>query len=402
MRGTDITDFKRTYRTRNEGVFPDRLVIDLQKEWDLKYGENPSQHGAIYSLNSVNGHNASIIAELTDLQSVRSDGKGKGGLSATNTADITRGMDCLKYFTKTPAIVMMKHNTVSGFAKQSSPDQKQVDLFRLCREVDRRSNFGCVMASNRPINMETATAMFEIPHFFVDVLAAPEYDDGVIGYIQSKKNDIRIAQFSQLNRLPKFYGDDTYGMLSIKEMPTGRINVQDLFLTSIKGPEDLIFDPMVIDRDGVKHIVKRDPPHNKLGDLLTTWLLNCSSVRSNGVVCVKDGVTVAVGSGQVERVGAVENMIIKGMQKAMDRAGIKYDPLMGIQGWSQLGENPFQGAVVSSDGFFPFGDSIDLLARMGIAAIIQPFGSNRDAEVIDAANKHNIAMAATCERCFLH
>ncbi|MBL7147880.1 MAG: hypothetical protein ISS82_03580 [Nanoarchaeota archaeon] len=401
MRGTDISSMKKEYRTRNEGDFPDELTIKLQKEWDLKYGENPNQHAAIYFLDEINGINASKIARLTNIRSVRSDGKGKGGLSLTNTMDISRALNNLKFYPN-PTVVIMKHNIVSGFATQTNPNQSLTDLFRLARDSDLRSNFGGTLAMNLPLDMETTEAMYELlPKFFTDVLAAPEYEEGVLGYIEKKSKNIRIGQFSNLDCLPKFQGDEIYGLLSLKEMPGGRIGVQDIYLTSIKGPENLVTDPMVIN-DDKKHIIARDPTPDEAKDLLIAWYLNIEGARSNGVVMIRNGVLVSMGSGQVERVGAVEQAIVKGMQKAMDREGIKYDPLMGIQGYGQLINNPFNGAVCSSDAFFPFRDSIDLLARVGVTAVVQPYGSLNDHEVIDAANKHNIAMPATLERCFGH
>jgi phosphoribosylaminoimidazolecarboxamide formyltransferase/IMP cyclohydrolase len=125
-------------------------------------------------------------------------------------------------------------------------------------------------------------------------------------------------------------------------------------------------------------------------------------VKSNGIVVVRNGVTQAVGSGQVERFGAVAQCIVKGMQKAMDREGIRYDSLRGIAGYENLKDNPFKGASASSDAFFPFPDSVEIFGRVGVSAIVQPYGSIHDAEVIDAANKYNMAMPATLERCFLH
>src|SRR5574342_907090 len=122
-RGTDISKFRRAYSTRNEGHFPRIKAIMLEKEWDLKYGENPNQHAAIYFL-----QNARLIAELTNLQSVRSDGKGKGGLSLTNTMDITRAMDNLKWFAD-PACAIMKHNILAGFKKQTQKESQE-ELFR--------------------------------------------------------------------------------------------------------------------------------------------------------------------------------------------------------------------------------------------------------------------------------
>src|SRR3989344_5615881 len=173
-RGTDITKFKHAYRERNEGDFPDRLEILLKKRWDLKYGENPAQHGAIYSLTELNEVDVRTIPDhLTDLRYVRSDDQGKGGLSLTNTMDITRAMDVLKFF-DVPAVAIMKHNIVSGFAKQTN-NQSLTDLFRLARDADLRSNFGGTAVFNRTLDRETANALYELKGenpFFVDVLAA--------------------------------------------------------------------------------------------------------------------------------------------------------------------------------------------------------------------------------------
>src|SRR3989338_5218095 len=405
-KGVDVTEFKRRYRTRSEGDFPQELVLRLRKEWDLKYGENPNQQGAIYVLAGVAEYNTSRIAELTNIQSVRADGKGKGGLSLNNMLDITRAMDNLKWFSQ-PAVVIQKHTIDAGVAVQRDLTQTQRDLFRLARDADRRSTFGGTAAFNRPLTKETAETLYEryapreSGHWFVDVIAAPGYEEGVVWYIQSKASDVRIAEFSHLEALPRFQGDDTKGLISIKEMPGGRVGIQDLYLTSIIGAGDFLDHPYVT-REGGRIKVERAPTASEKEDLLMAWYLNISCARSNGVVFVRDGVTVAIGSGQVERGGAVEQAIVKGMQKAMDREGIIYDPLMGIAGYEQLKNQPFQGAVCSSDGFFPFDDSLKLLVRVGVTAAVQPFGSQNDDVVIKGANLYKVAMVATGERCFGH
>lgn len=405
VEATDISSFKRKYREKNEGDFPDEMIIKLKKDSDKKYGENPGQQCAVYTIDEINEKNTKKMAELTNLQYVRSDNKGKGGLSLTNEMDITRAMDNLKFFNDGKAVAIMKHNIVSGFAKQTSDEQKMVDLFRLARDADRRSNFGGTAVFNRILDMETAKAMFELrgeSPFFVDVLAAPGYDDGVLAYVKEQSKNIRIAQFSSLDKLPKFQGDETYGLVSIKEMPGGRVGIQDVYLTSIKSKEDLVLHPKVVDKKGKEHTIDRAPTDEEASDLLTAWYLNIAGARSNGVVFVKNGVSIAMGSGQVERVGAVEQAIVKGMQKAMDREGIEYDALKGIEGSEKLSKNPFEGAACSSDAFFPFGDSIERLARVGVSAVVQPYGSISDFNVIETANKFKIAMPATLERCFGH
>ncbi len=403
-RGTDITQFKRAYREKNTGDFPSDLALRLRKESDKKYGENPSQHCAVYTISGVNKNDAGILPRVARVRYVRSDDEGKGGLSLTNEMDITRAMDVLKFFDE-PAVVIMKHNIVSGFAKQVNPAQTLTDLFRLARDADIRSNFGGTAVFNRHLDMETAKALYELKGtnpFFVDVLGALDYAAGVLDYVQSQSKNVRTAQISSPYALPKFQGDNTYNLLSFKEMPTGRIGVQDLYLTSIKSADDFVLDPMVVDRKGERHVIKNDPTRRELDDLLTAWYVNVAGVRSNGVVFVRNGVSVAIGSGQVERVGAIEQAIVKGVQKYMDRIDIQYDPLRGIGTNEFIMREAFNGAVCSSDAFFPFPDSVELLSRVCVTAVVQPYGSVNDAAVIDAANKYNIAMPATLERAFGH
>jgi len=404
----DIGKFKQVYRARNEGDFPKEIIIVLKKMNDLKYGENPNQHAAMYTVKSENGKLIPPSAVL-DLTYVRSDEQGKGGLSQTNVMDICRATDVLKFFPD-PAVVIMKHNIVSGFAKASSEQPSShalPELFRAARDCDLRSNFGGTAVFNRPLDMETAEALFELKGespFFVDVIAATEYEAGVIDYLQSRSKTIRIAKtdYDGILRLPKFVGDDCHGLYSLKDLGGGWIAIQDLLLTRIRSNDDFILRPMVADNERKYHIIETLPSEKNLDDLLTAWYLNLAGARSNGVVFVKDDVLVSMGSGQVERVGAVEQAIIKGTQKAMDRLNIKYDSLMGIAGALEHGINPFLGASCSSDGFFPFSDSVDLLARVGVAAVAPPYGSKNDYLVIDAANRHRIAMPATLERCFGH
>jgi len=399
-RDIDITNFKVKYRERNEGDFPDEMLINLRKLWNLRYGENPGQQGVMYL---VNGINAKILSDVLDLKSVRTDSLGKGGLSLTNMMDITRAIDVLKYF-DVPAWAIMKHVLLSGFAKQTKDSQSTTDLFRLARDSDLLSNFGGVAVTNRVLTMDNAKALYELRGedlFFVDVVAAPGYEEGVIDYIQSQSKTIRIAQFSGMERLPKFQGDDTLGLFSIKEMPGGIVGVQDIYLTSVKTKDDLIVKPYLV-KDSVKLQVEREPTEQEKDDLLTSWWINISGARSNGIVGVRRGVSIAMGSGQVSRVDAVTYAIIKGMQKAMQKEGIRFDALHGVSGYDRLKDNPFEGSAFSSDGFFPFGDSLELLAKVGCRAVIEPFGSVRDDNVIDTANKLGIALVATGERAFGH
>lgn len=183
-------------------------------------------------------------------------------------------------------------------------------------------------------------------------------------------------------------------------MQTGRVIIQTPYLSSIRNATDLIFDALV-KKNSKEYVVERDPTQNEMDDLLSAWYVNIA-VRSNGIVLMKNGVSVAIGTGQQERVGALEQAITKAYQKAFDREKIIYDPLEGAYNRFKLSSNPLEGAVCASDGFFPFRDSIDLLHRARVSAVIQPGASIRDYEVIEAVNQHKMAMAFTLERCFAH
>jgi len=384
-RGTDVSDMKKTYRTVVAGEFPECLNLGLIKESELRYGENPNQPAAVYQFDE------NFLPVITNIRMAKS---GKGGLSATNYMDVTRALDILKFFDE-PSVAVMKHLIPSGFSTQYQ-NESLADIYRKARDTDARSAFGSIVVSNMPIDKATAEAIMES---YVEGVAAPEFEEGAMQILEQKK-DIRAILYSNLNKLPKFVGEDIKGLYDMKVLPTGRLIVQKPYLTSIKSSKDLILDPLV-KKDGKDYVVERDPTENELKDMMTAWYINFG-VRSNGIVFVKNGTTLAVGSGQQERVGAVEQAIVKAYQKEMDRRGIKYNPLQGIVQVMGESVNPLEGAVISSDAFFPFRDSIDLIASVGVKAIIQPGGSVKDYEIIEAVNEHKMAMALTLERCFGH
>lgn len=381
----NVSDLKKMYRTVNAGEYPDEMNLSLTKETDLRYGENPNQPGAEYSFKDAS------IAKLTNIELLKS---GKGGLSATNIMDVVRAMEILKYFDE-PSVSVMKHIIPSGFATQCDNNTIK-EIYKNARDADARSAFGSVVVFNREVDKETAE---EIMTSYVEAVAAPSFDKAAEEVLSAKKN-MRLLTFDNLDKIPKFAGDSTDGIFDVKIMGAGRLIVQKPYLCKIKTKDDLIIHPMIKNED--KEIsVKKDPTEQEMKDLLTSWYINLG-VRSNGIVIVKDGVTLAVGSGQQERVGAAEQAIMKSYQKAMDRENIEYDSLNVMASISKLSENPLKGSVISSDGFFPFRDSIDLLAKQGITAVIQPGGSVKDFEIVEAANDHNMSMVFTTERCFNH
>jgi len=175
-----------------------------------------------------------------------------------------------------------------------------------------------------------------------------------------------------------FAGDKTYGPGDVSIYSNGMFFVQRPYLTSIRGPDDLITRPRITKKK-TDYVMAREPTEQETQDLLDAWYI-CMGVRSNGIVFYRDGMALAVGAGEQERVGAVEKAIEKALKK---------------------GHN-LEGAVLASDGFFPFRDSIDEVSNYGITAVVQPGGSRKDYEVIKACNEYNMAMVFTGERCFAH
>lgn len=405
-RGTDVAPMARRYRTANPGEFPDALTVQLQQEAVLRYGENPNQPAAVY------GFAGSNLASLTNVRLAKS---GKGGLSATNLMDVTRGMYLVGFFQK-PAVAVMKHTIPSGVAVQLDGEDL-ADTYADARDADARSAFGSVVVFNTPVDKAAAETLVAT---YIEGVAAPEFGEGAMEILEQKK-DLRAILFSNMGRMPRFAGDDTQGLYDLKVLPTGRVIAQKPYLSSIRSAKNLVLDPMV-NKDGRAYTVERSPTPEELDDMLMAWYVNLG-VRSNGIVFVQDGLTLAVGSGQQERIGAVEQAILKSIQKELDRQGIPYDALdiaasvpflkpepmrttQKVLNWlmrrGMLTESPLEGAVCSSDAFFPFRDSVDTMARVGVSAIIQPGGSVRDHEVIAAVNQHDMAMAFTLERCFGH
>ncbi len=357
----DVSDLKNVYRRKVEDDYPERLELALEKEASLRYGENPNQPGALYRAGGPVG--------ITLLKS------GKGGLSATNLMDVTRALDILKYF-DAPSVAVMKHTVPSGFATQHDAEGLK-DIYAKARDADARSAFGSVVVLNREVDEETAE---ELLTSFVEAVVAPSFSMRAEALLGEKKS-MRLLTFSGLDLLAKYEGDDASGINDVKSLPAGRVVVQKPFLTRIKEVSSLVLRPAVTGKDGVTASVEREPSTEEAKDLLTAWWVNLG-VRSNGIVIVKDGVTLAVGSGQQERVGAVEQALTKAYQKAMDRQGTPYQAMRVMESVESLAKNPLAGAVLSSDGFFPFRDSIDLLAAHGITAVVQPGGSIRDKDVI--------------------
>ncbi|MBN9416904.1 hypothetical protein ABS71_02225 [bacterium SCN 62-11] len=337
---------KTAYRTARAESLPEQIEIKigdqqlvLQKQGSLRYGENPHQSAAYYN-------------QRATLEWVKD---GKGGSSWTNLADLDQASKVLR-FMEQPAALVMKHLNPSGVAQGAH----LADVYRAARDCDARSAFGGVAVVNRKLDVKTVEAMQE---GFLEVVAAPDFEPEALELLNTKK-DLRVARIQAPNTLPRFAGDTA--PLELRVLADGGCLVQEGFLSQVRGQDDL-------------EVKVGEPSAQQLQDLLFAWHVT-TGVRSNGVVIVRDGATLAVGTGQQERVGAVEQAIQKAQEKG----------------------HQLQGAVLASDGFFPFRDSIDRIAAAGIQAIVQPGGSVKDAEVFEACQEHGIVMVFSGERCFGH
>src|SRR3989344_9408926 len=221
MRGTNITALTEKYRKAVASPFPDLLTRAFAKRANLRYGENPNQSAGIYDMTNSN------IPRAVDIRLVKN---AKEGWSATNFMDVVRGMYVVGFFPMPAATVLqedeqhpgaaavMKHCIPSGLARQHNGNSLD-DIYCKARDVDKRSAYGGVVVLNRPLDVVTAEA---IHSSFVEVVAAPGYEEGTVGKFDDKK-ELRLVEFSHLERIPRFVGDDTDGLLDFKMLPTGNV-----------------------------------------------------------------------------------------------------------------------------------------------------------------------------------
>jgi phosphoribosylaminoimidazolecarboxamide formyltransferase/IMP cyclohydrolase len=366
---------RKDYLTKNVGDYPDTVSImgrTYAKVEDLRYGTNPHQPAAYYKPAGV----ASTIGDMEVLKT------GKSGLSQTNLEDVSYSLNIVKFF-ETPCCACMKHVNPSGAAVAVAGDNL-VDVYRKARDCDPRAAFGSVVTFNVPVDLDTAA---EIMSTFVECVVAPDFQDGVLDVFNDQETykinkSIRIIRVRNIDRLPRFVGDDTAGYETIKVLADGSIVVAAPLLTHVRSVADL--KPAAGASKTLGDVVSEvQPTEQQLKDLLAAWYINLN-VRSNGVILVKNGGALSVGTGEQDRVGAVEQALWKYEQKY------------------QGPETSLQGAVMSSDGFFPFYDAVEIAAAKGVKAIVAPAGSIKDAEVIAKANELGVALRHAPERIFSH
>lgn len=365
---------RASYISRNIGDFFKEFEIDgikYVKVDDLRYGTNPHQPAAFYK--PVNY--PSPVGSLEILKT------GKSGLSQTNLEDISYSLNIVKFF-DAPACAVMKHVNPSG-AAVALKDETVREVYIKARDCDPRAAFGSTIGFNCNVDFGIAE---EIMATFTECVVAPSFSDEALAVFNDSarfklNSSIRIIKCGNLSELPKFVGQADKQHRTLKTLADGSIVIAEPLLTNLRSIDDIRVAEAENSRSG-RQMSLYNPTKEQLRDLLAAWYVNIN-VRSNGVVIFKNGETLAVGTGEQDRVGAVEQAIEKFKQKYQ-------------------GKQSIEDSVMSSDGFFPFPDAVEIAAKAGVKAIIAPAGSLSDADVIKRANELGVALTYAPERIFSH
>lgn len=332
--------FGALHESGEREIFPRTFNSQFIKAQDLRYGENPHQRAAFYVEREPREASVATASQL----------QGKE-LSFNNIADTDAALECVKSFNEGPACVIVKHANPCGVALGNS----LFEAYSRAYQTDPTSAFGGIIAFNRALDATTAKAIIE--RQFVEVIIAPAVREDALPILSTKTN-VRVLVCGE-------WSDYQTAALDYKRV-TGGLLVQDRDIGMIN-PTDL------------KIVTQRPPAAQEMRDLLFAWK-TAKFVKSNAIVYCKDHMTIGIGAGQMSRVYSARIAAIK----AADAGLI------------------VKGSVMASDAFFPFRDGLDSAAEVGVTAVIQPGGSMRDQEVIDAANQHGIAMVFTGMRHFRH
>lgn len=428
-----MEDIKGMYKKIVKDRFPDTIKIDMggqvleyrKKVWNiydadekcdvergLRYGENPDQPSAMYEL--VNGNivlgdvrffdfDAGLASRVTEKEMLQV-GKHPGKINLT---DVDNALNILRFLDLKPACAIMKHNNPCGAAHGST----LAEAFNKAFWCDRIAAFGGAVVLTKTVDVETARAM--VPYYF-EVVCAPDFEGEAIDILKKWKN-LRLLQIKEMERLQTY---KTKRIIDFKSLMDGGLIIQESQPFRIKGKEDL--KPAETIYKGGPYRIKRAPTEEEYDDMLFGWHVE-SGVSSNSALFVKDEATVAIGTGEQDRVGVVEIAVFKAYTKFMDKmvfkkygvpyAVFKLEAQKGLRRMEDLIEAEkstreqqagLKGSVVVSDGFFPFRDGVDAAIKEGVTGVIQPGGSERDFEVIDACNESDVTMVFTGQRLFKH
>ncbi len=330
---------------QTEAATPRRISFSGTLKQELRYGENPHQNAALYLTDENERPGAALSTQV----------QGKE-LSYNNLNDTDAAFELVSEFEE-PTVAIIKHANPCGVGS----NQNILTAYENALSCDPTSAFGGIIALNRPLNAELAEA---ITKRFVEVIIAPSIESAAIDIVAKKKN-IRVLTTGSMPKSGQ------------KRRMVTRIASGLLVQES---------DTMLLNDNDLKIVTDRDPTQQELKDMLFSFKV-AKHVKSNAIVYAKDATTVGIGAGQMSRIDSSRIAAWKAEEAAKEA------------GWD---ETRTKGSVVASDAFFPFADGLIAAANAGVTAIIQPGGSIRDQEVIDAANERGLAMAFTGMRHFRH
>jgi phosphoribosylaminoimidazolecarboxamide formyltransferase/IMP cyclohydrolase len=334
-----ISSYFVRHPPRDREVDDGSLRLVFKHKLTLRYGENPHQVGYFKREPEIK---RPCIATAEPLH-------GKE-LSYNNILDLDAALNLVQEFAG-PACVVVKHNNPCGAAVSAT----LADAFRAAWDGDPKSAFGGILAFNRPVDADTASALMD-PRAkrFIECVIAPDYDPRALDALKRWKENVRLLRTGELVGGPQ-------------GLDYRRVDGGLLVQTRDAGADD---------PGQWKVVTKRKPTEDEFLALHFAWLV-CKHVKSNAIVLAKGGAVVGVGAGQMSRVDSVEIAVRKAGERSRE-------------------------AVLASDAFFPFRDNVDLASTAGVAAIIQPGGSVRDADSIAACDEHGVAMVFTGVRHFRH
>jgi phosphoribosylaminoimidazolecarboxamide formyltransferase/IMP cyclohydrolase len=430
-----MADFKQMYKTLMDDHFPERMIIQFgnqilvyrKRSWKipdestgeviekgLRYGENPGQEAALYEL--ANGNlvlggrqfieaGKGLVSSISEEDMIQS-GKHPGKINFT---DADNALNILKYLMDRPAAAIMKHNNPCGVAYGAT----LAEAYDRANMADRIAAFGGCLAVNRTLDKTTAEMVSEN---YLEVVAAPEYEDGAVAILERRKN-LRILRVPRMDRLSG-YRDVRF--VDFKSLIDGGIIVQQSSLNAIRTKKD--FKEATATYKSKTYAIERKPTEEEYADMIFGWAVE-QGVSSNSVLYVKKGVTAGIGTGEQDRVGVAEIAVFKAYAKYADglcfrKYGIPYKTLEReiSQGKRDIGMKEeidretkgayggIRGSVMISDAFFPFRDGVDVGIKEGVTAIVHPGGSDRDFESIQACNeaRPQVTMVFTGQRAFKH
>ncbi len=428
-----MDDLKKAYHTIVKDHFPDRITMEFggktlvyeKHVWKIKdestgelvqrglrYGENPGQEAALYRLVNGNlvlgdcgfiGPGRGLVSDISE-EDMLQFGKHPG---KTNLTDIDNSLNILKFLMDRPCTVIVKHNNPCGVAWGAD----LAESYEKANMADRIAAFGGCAAFNREVDRETARLVAEN---YLEVVAAPEFSGDALDLLKKRPN-LRIVRIGRINDLKDYV---TTRFLDFKSLMDGGVIIQQSAVNTVLSASD--FKPARAAHEGKEYGIARQPTEEELSDLLFGWAVE-QGVTSNSVLYVKNGVTVGIGTGEQDRVGVAEIGVFKAYTKYADALcfrtfGIPYKDLElevargtraktdqeRIDAETREHRGGLIGSSMVSDAFFPFRDGVDVGLKEGVRAVVQPGGSLRDYEVIEACNEVGATMVFTGQRAFKH